>query len=436
MIKLLDKQLRVFTIYAFFVLLCSIPVYYLIVDLIWIRELDEHNHISAEMTKSNLNGLKLNKQELEESLKLWNRLRPETRIEKVAVLQADSTYNLYRENRYIPSKGYDRFQGLITYFSLHGQTYKLTVETNVEETHETIVALTIITMVFFAILLMGFILLNKRISERLWKPFYLTLKKVRHFDLSGQKPILFEKNGIVEFEELNLHLGQMIDHTLVAYGSQKEFIENASHELQTPLSIVRHKLDLLQQDPDLTNGQSSILEDTYKAISRITRLNKNLLLLSKIENDQYQDIEEIEIAEKLKETLETLKDFALNKQLNIALDLQNALKVKGNKILLEVLLNNILLNAIRHSAERSILRVSLEGHKLVVCNSGRNALSQERLFKRFSRASEHGPGSGLGLSIAKRICERYGWLICYDFKDGFHKFSIDLRGEIAVQNLC
>ena len=185
MIKLLDKPLKAFTTYAMVVLLCSIPVYFLIIDLIWVHEINEHNQIVAEVTKKNLTRLNFNEARMKSAISLWNRLQPETKIQEVREIKNDSTYNVYRKDTYTTEGGYDRFQGLVTYFEINHKRYSLTVEANVEESYETIIAITAITIIFFIILLIGFIKLNKRISLKLWRPFYQTLEKIKAFDLSS-----------------------------------------------------------------------------------------------------------------------------------------------------------------------------------------------------------------------------------------------------------
>lgn len=421
-INLLDKPLKAFTRYAFIVLLCSIPVYFLIIDWIWIHEVNEHNVIVAESTKSNLKSLKLNNEQLESSIRLWNSLQPETRLERVDKWKPDSTYSVYRKNNYIAQKGYDRFHGLITCFEMDGRVYSLTIESNIEESYETIAAITAITVVFFIILLTGFIRLNKKISAKLWMPFYETLEKIKRFDLNRQKTIAFEPAGIAEFDEMNTSINKLIESNVTVYRQQKEFIENAAHELQTPLAIVQSKLDLLFQNAEITDKQSHIIEEIQNSISRVSRINKNLLLLAKIENQQFLDQETIDLSMVLNELLVLLSDFKGSRA--IGLVIEKEMKLEGNKMLVEIMLTNLLMNAIRHTTPNAEIDIKLSDNMLLVANTGTVTLNPEKLFKRFSSASSQTPGSGLGLSIVKEICTRYGWDIQYQFSDHKHIFSV------------
>lgn len=420
--NLLDKPLKAFACYALIVLACSIPVYFLIIDKIWAHEINEHNLIVAESTKKNLRKLDLNQEQLKEAIKLWNRLQPETRLRQAEILKPDSTYNVYRENTYMPDKGYDRYHGLVTFFEINTKPYSLTVETNIEESYETIAAITTITVLFFIVLLVGFIKLNKKISAKLWQPFYHTLEKIKAFDLNQQHTIPFEKSDITEFEVMNTSINKLIESNVAVFRQQKEFTENASHELQTPLAVVQGKLDLLIQTNNVTAEQSVIIEETNNALSRISRINKNLLLLAKIENQQFLDQKRISIAEPLGEILELISDMLEGKSLR--LDLHQDCFVNGNSILIEIMLTNLLVNAIRHTDMEAQINIELKKDSLIIANTGSSTLKTEKLFKRFSSAAIQTPGSGLGLSIVKEICKRYNWDIQYDYVNHLHTFTV------------
>lgn len=422
MTKLLDKPLKAFTIYALIVLLCSIPAYFLIIDLIWVYQVNEHNQVVSRTTKKNISALKLDDAGLDSAIRLWNRLQPETNIRPAGSLKADSTYNVYRHDADQHIGTYDRFQGLVTYFELNGKPYSLTVESNVEESYETIIAIALITIVFFIILLVGFIRLNKRISKKLWKPFYQTLDQIKTFDLNSHKAIDFEENNIAEFEELNSSINKLIRSNVAVFHQQKEFTENASHELQTPLAIMQSKLDLLMQDPSLTSDQSYIIEELNYAMSRVSRINKNLLLLAKIENQQFADLEEIRITDMIGEILELLSNLFEAKTIHFRCDSEPSLK--GNRMLVEIMLNNLLMNALRHTDADAEVDILLSDSELIISNKGLAALDADRLFRRFSVASSQTPGSGLGLSIVKEICNRYQWTVRYEFADHHHRFII------------
>jgi signal transduction histidine kinase len=426
MTRLLSKPLRAFILYSLVVLATSIPAYYFIIDYIWRLQLDEHNQLVSEKAQNELTTLALNDTLLKQSIELWDRIQPGTTLEPVtkSEMRPDSLYTLLRKNKYDPDGYVNRFRGLSTYFILHGKPYHLMVETNVEETGETIAAITVVTVFFFLLLLGGFIILNKRISTRLWKPFYRTLEKVKGFNISRQEQIQFEETSITEFSELNDALQRLIEADMTAYRQQKEFTENASHELQTPLAIIRSKLDLLLQSSNLTGEQSDIIEQATRALSRVSRINRNLLLLARIENNQFADRQSIDLSEIVNENLLLLDEHLSNKGIDREKDIDDNVAITGNKTLVETLVSNLLLNAIRHSPAGGKLKVQLSARQLRISNSGSVPLKEEGLFQRFSNISHESPGSGLGLAIVKQVCNRYGWEVNYSYSQDYHVFTV------------
>ncbi|MBX2963740.1 MAG: HAMP domain-containing histidine kinase [Cyclobacteriaceae bacterium] len=424
--KLLNKSLKSFTIYALIVLAASVPAYLYLVDSIWLRELDEHNEIVADRMENELNKLQLSETELNQSIVLWNKIQPGTNLQKtnLDIGRKDSTYTVLRKNPYVTHEDIDRFRGLLRVIEINGENYLLTVETNVEETEETVVAIAVLTFLFFLIMVVGFLILNRRLSVKLWQPFKNTLAKLKAFNLNSQSNISFEKSTILEFEELNVALNKLIEHTVSVYKSQKEFTENASHELQTPLAIIKNKLDILLQKEALTDRQYQIIEDINKALTRVSRINKNLLLLAKIENHQFDDSETINLSELTTECIEQLQEHFSNKDLNLKSSIDEDCVVTGNSILIEILINNLLLNSIRHNLLKGTVGVKLSKSGFIISNSGRAALEQEELFKRFKTASDESSGSGLGLAIVEQICKRHQWKINYEFRQDTHTFKI------------
>lgn len=425
--RLLNKSLKTFTIYALVVLAASIPAYFYLVDSIWLRELDEHNEIIADRTKNELNQLALTETEINQSIMLWNKIQPGTNLQKTNFdkNRVDSTYTVLRRNPYVPYEAVDRFRGLSRVIKINGKAYLLNVETNVEETEETFVAIAILTLMFFLILVVGFLILNRKLSVKLWIPFKKTLKRLKAFNLNSQTRITFESSDILEFQELNEALHKLIENTISVYRSQKEFTENASHELQTPLAIIKNKLDILLQNQDLSNEQYLIIEDINKALTRVSRINKNLLLLAKIENHQFEEREAINLSKLTEECLAQLQEHFSNKELRISTSIECDCVVSGNSVLIEVLINNLLLNSIRHTRQKGNVEVRLNQSALIISNSGIKSLEKEHLFMRFKKYSDVTTGSGLGLSIVEQICKRHQWTIDYDFQQEFHSFKIN-----------
>ncbi|RQO32667.1 sensor histidine kinase [Taibaiella sp. KBW10] len=425
--NLLQKSLKPFIIYALLVLAASVPVYYLLVDNIWQKELDEHNQIVAARTAYQLNQLQLNQKELDSSIVLWNRMQPETSLQKAEehTPLKDSSYTLTRMNTYTPAHVADRFRGLRKNIKVNGTSYILTIETNIEETEETVLVIALATLLFFIVLVVGLVILNRRLSQKLWQPFQSTLKQLKSFRLHQQQSIHFETSDTLEFEQLNEALSKLIHNNIAAYAIQKEFTENAAHELQTPLAIIKNKLDLLLQKDALTDRQYQIIEDLNKSLSRISRINKNLLLLAKIENQQFDATQEVNISALIEQSIKVLGEHIEHKGLEIDQNIGTDIQVKGNITLVELLIQNLLLNAIRHTPAQGHIRIVLHAQQLIFTNSGTNALDSAKLFQRFTRQSNDTGGTGLGLAIIEQICQFHGWTVHYAFQNGTHTFSVD-----------
>lgn len=424
--KLLNKTLRTFTLYSLVVLAASIPAYYYLVDSIWLRELDEHNEIIADRIEIELGRLQLTGTELSQSITLWNKVQPGAILRELPQpeLMPDSVYTVSRKNPYAAHKEINRFRGLSRTIQIGGKSYQLTVETNVEETEETVAAIAVLTFIFFFILVMGFLILNRRLSVRLWSPFRSTLAKLKTFNLNSQTNITFEPSDTLEFEELNTALGKLLEHNISVYKTQKEFTENASHELQTPLAIIKGKLDLLLQKDTLTERQYQIIEEINRSLTRVSRINKNLLLLAKIENHQFNDNETINASKLMTQCLQQFKEYADDKHIHIQTEITPGINIEGNRTLIEIFINNLLLNAIRHNHHNGAINISLSKTGMSVSNSGNTALNAAAIFERFAKTSSETAGSGLGLAIIKQICNRHGWTINYHFEDNCHHFSI------------
>lgn len=422
---LLSKTTKPFVIFLLIVLTISIPVYYYVIDVIWQDELDEHNEIVAEKTAHELNRLNISPEDLQKNIALWNQIQPGTNIEEISSkkLPKDS---IFTEEKYKPFSAdptIERYRSLRKIVFIKNSPYLFTIETNIEETESTIMIISFITFFFFTLIVIGLVVLNRRLSKIIWAPFNDTLNQLKKFNLNNQNKINFIKTDTKEFEELNDSLSRLIDHSIAVYKGQKEFTENASHELQTPLAIIKNKLDILLQSKDLTDQHYEIVEEINMALTRSSRINKNLLLLAKIENSQF-DIVEIEIDEQVKHSISNLEEHIDQKNISLSTNIEENVKSLGNISLTDVLINNLLINAIRHTDIDGNIRIELSKQYLRISNSGFEGLNSDLIFKRFSRFSNDSSGSGLGLAIIKEICRFQKWEIGYNFQDNSHIFSV------------
>ncbi len=425
--KLLNKPLQAFTFYALFTLGMSIPVYYWVVNTIWLKELDEHNQITKYHLQQGLLAIDKQTKFANLNLKVWNTLQPNTQIVPVAIMpsKSDSCFTISRGNWHGTKYEIDRFRGLITYIKTPTRIYQITIETNVEEADEIIYAISVVSFIFFVLLVVGFIKLNRWIGFNTWQPFQYTLTQLKIFDVSAEQTVNFQKTDIIEFEELHQVLYKMIEKAQASYQQQKMFIENASHELQTPLALLRSKIDLLYQDTNLTIEQAKILEALERPLARASRINKNLLLLAKIENNQFVQQETMALHEIITDCITLLQDYIENKHLVLKSKIATDLRLEGNKFLIEILFNNLLTNAIRHTLPEGLIEITSTNKGIQIRNTGVAKLQDSQLFKRFAQTSADHASGGLGLSIVHEICLKYKWHITYTFSDNFHVFNIE-----------
>lgn len=280
-----------------------------------------------------------------------------------------------------------------------------------------------------ALLATGTVVTMRLVAKKLWKPFDQTLESIESFRLENTRIPELPESDVKEFEKLNKALNALMRKNLDSYRAQKEFTENASHELQTPLAIFQAKLELLLQQPGLTGKQAEIIQELFQMTSRLSRLNRNLLLLAKIDNDQFDSKERIRLDTFIDGLLPALESISGHRRIESVYH-KESVWVDANRILLESLLNNLIVNAVRHSNADGTITISIGEGSMSICNtSDEPALQTEHIFNRFYRTTQNKGGNGLGLAIVKAICDYHGWSIGYHFKEGKHCFTIKMTGQ-------
>lgn len=259
----------------------------------------------------------------------------------------------------------------------------------------------------------------------LWHPFDDTLRKTEQFNLAQGDIPHFAHTDVSEFDRLNRSLTRLMEKDRETFRIQKEFSENASHEQQTPLAVMRGQLDLLMQE-ELSERQMQIVADLYRMTTRLSRLNRNLLLLAKIDNAQYEAQETVDLAEVLADALPSYD--MLRGEVAIKVDDRRSRPavIRANAFLLDSMLKNLIVNAIRHTASGQAVDILLENGSLTVSNpsTDNTPLDCGTLFRRFAGAGKPRTGNGLGLSIVKAICDFHDWTVSYQFIGGAHHFIV------------
>lgn len=283
----------------------------------------------------------------------------------------------------------------------------------------------------FIILGILLVLSSFLISKWLFKPFENTLERITNFNIKNLQPIRFKNTGIKEFNILNRFINNMTDKISQDYKNLKEFSENASHELQTPIAIAKGKLELLIQSENLSEQQLELINSTIESVNHIGKLNHSLTLLSKIENREFSNLEKINLSELLRNTLNNFREIAQLKGISFSSDLpEEDIWLNNDFSLLKILLNNLMQNAIRHNIEGGSVEISLDDNSFRIRNTGEDpGMSTELLFERFKKSRQSSKNSGLGLAIVKRICEVSNYDVTYHFEDGWHEIFIQFNSS-------
>jgi signal transduction histidine kinase len=287
-----------------------------------------------------------------------------------------------------------------------------------------IIAFSLLFLILLAFLISG----NYFISRNVWKPFYHTLEKLNRYDISLNNPLYLDKSSISEFRQLNKTLDQMSKKLQRDYMNLKEFNENASHEIQTPLAIIKSKLELLIQDEKLSEPQIKIINSVYESAGRMSKLNSGLLLISKIDNNQFPLVEKINFQVLIEKNIEHLAELISGKKIGVNLSFSQPVEIEMNRTLAEILVSNLLSNAIQHNSEGGSIEVMMERERFSISNTGSPLIiPPEELFERFRKSSRHSDSVGLGLAIVKRIVSYYFFPIDYKVNGTVHQITIIFR---------
>ncbi|MFD0792330.1 sensor histidine kinase [Mucilaginibacter litoreus] len=325
-------------------------------------------------------------------------------------------FNLY-EKRPEPARS---VQDII---KVNGQNYLVTITNSREGTHELIGVIGIITLILITCLVISLFVINKYVLTGLWRPFFQTLQQVKMFNVSEVPRFEIIDSKVDEFAELNRAIYEMAARVKEDYQSLKQFTENASHELMTPLAVATTKLDILIQDESLNAVQLEQINDIYTSISRSARLNQSLLLLIKLENQLINEQESIDLEALIFQKISQFQELMQSKQLSLQHELVYC-EIIASKYLIDIMLNNLLSNAIRHNHAHGHIVIKLTKDYLIIKNSGpRGNLNERQLFERFKKGSGS-QGTGLGLAMVRKICSYYGYSVNYEYEIDTHVFSV------------
>lgn len=280
-------------------------------------------------------------------------------------------------------------------------------------------------VVILILLFLISILINFWGSKKLWHSFYAAIENLKSFNANDNKIPQFEATNINEFSVLNESLKNMMSKMVVDFNSQKRFTENASHEIQTPLAVIKFKVDLLIQSENLKKEEIALIIDIDDACSQLIRLNKSLLLLTKIENRQFKTIQNVSVEKIIESSLLLFEEGVKASKINLIKHIDADFLININSDLCVVLVNNLIQNAIRHNNIGGSIIIVMKEDRLSIFNSAKQGKIQvDSLFGRFQKKSANRLSVGLGLSIAKEIAEVSDLNLEYDYCNDMHSFTL------------
>lgn len=337
----------------------------------------------------------------------------------------------YTTTIYNSSKGKNiEYRELKSVYKNGDDLYEISIRQPLTEAESLIKSILPIEVILFLGLIVGVLLINRFISDKIWQPFYFLMDRLKNYDLVNVKIIPYQKYTVDEFNELSEIVEKMTTRIYQDFNSQKEFNENSSHELQTPLAIIRNKLELLIQSKNLKDEEMALIGSVFHTINRLTQLNKGLILLSKIENNQYSELSRINIGQLIETLLVNFEELIDERNITIQLEILKVVIIPANQILIETLLYNLISNAIKHNIEDGgTISITVSKNILEISNTGNELpVASERMFERFLKNSSSELSVGLGLSIMKKICDLYKFRVTYTCVYKIHTIRIEFTG--------
>ena len=312
------------------------------------------------------------------------------------------------------------------FYDKENHPYSLEIRTSTVEEDELIYDLSLSLIALYFFILISILLINHFGLKKAFKPFGQIISQLRKYEVgNSEKPKLVETN-VKEFSYLQKEIERMINRNDEVFNSQKLFIENASHELQTPLTIALNKLDLLIENSDLKEKEVMSLVETKQTLWRMVNLNKSLLMLSRIENNQYKNNVEVNFTTLTKDLIEDYEEILEAEEIKLETNFKADFILDFNIDLARILISNLIRNAIKHNNEEKIIKIESDSNQFIISNTGKNAtLDSNLIFNRFYKQGTSDGNNGLGLSIVDTIIKNQQNLkLDYNYVFPFHQFIL------------
>ncbi len=340
----------------------------------------------------------------------------ETTVDK-AVTDQFSTIMLY-DNR---EQEEEPYRQLYTSINKNGEFYELTIRKSLVEYNSLVYTIIVIGIVFLGFLTLSFALINSQLAGKIWKPFYEALNKLKDYKVETNEVLLFNHSSIEEFQELNSVISAMTSRIQRDFTHQKQFSDNVAHEIQTPLAVINANMDILIQNENLGERELEVIQSITDSSLKLSRINKSLLLLSKIENNRFQEKVKVDLKLLVTNYLKVFDDQLKENDIKVVNELERSFYIEIHSVLAEVLISNLLQNAIRHNIKKGVINISFDENTFEIANTGRKTkMAPHKLMEKFVKSPNQPDSTGLGLSIVKQICEKYDISLNYRIEGNIH----------------
>jgi len=414
--KLFTKYNRINITATIIIFLAGSVAFYFVLDYVLIRQLDA----SLRSEKQEITEyIQLHQQlpEIQNTKEQWIQITKASQPISNSITKIIPAYNKSENER-------EYIRQLIFMVTVNKENYLVAVNKSETETDELLKLIIPLTLSMVALILLFNYLINRRLITSIWQPFYNTINNIKDY-AANQQSLTLSKEPIDEINLLNESLNKMTEQIHKDFYALRSFTENASHEMQTPLAIIRTKVESLYQ---LAEGKEIMMQQLLSiedACLKLSKLHQSLLLLTKLENKQFILNELIQLKSILEQKCEERTELLESKHIKLQIDAAN-FEIHLHQHLAEILISNLLNNAIRYTAIGGTISISLFQKQLIVSNTGTTgSLDLDKVFTRFYKASD--TGTGLGLSIIKEICTSAGFSISYVYEKNMHHFIIGFQ---------
>lgn len=340
--------------------------------------------------------------------------------EDYQVLNANSDTLVYEAytDKLVPYRTYE-FKAMIG-----SDNVKISLRHVLLEINELIGWLFVTTSLIILVMVVGLYVINQGIYKWAWKPFFENLSKLKNYDFTKKNPVLLETSSITEFQEFNKVVITLMDQVKKDFQNLREFNENISHEIQTPLAIIRNKMILLLESKNIDQQEQQWVQVVYQEANKLSKIGKSLTLISRIENQEFIRLDIVDIHIIVDNIINNMEEMITFKNLKLNIEL-TPVKVKCDFVLANILFTNLIKNAVQHNNEGGYISILLNEEKFEIKNSGKvSIIETEQLFSRFQKDDTATDSLGLGLAINQKICELYGFRLEYDRQGVTHTFSL------------